>query len=193
MDTALLDVLGFSCQCLAVPEDQNVLWSWIAGKSKQFPLPRTFKPQPQQSPATERMDIEPTDKPLPKEQNEIDVSALYLTKASAGRAFVPNGGIDATRTSATNDFISLGDMKVENIRPAQQLVSMSRKTEKPITKTIPNKPHVPFDRFSGKKKFAHQSSHSNKVSYLPLKVNRVQPNHEKVRNKNNKKNKNKNK
>lgn len=193
MDVALFEVLGFSCQCLAILEDENKIWNWIVEKSKQFPLPKSFGKS--KSSLTERMDIEYTEKPkiIANEISHIDVTTLHLRKEiSNERAFIPHGTI--SRTNAENDFISLGEtnLKIDNIRPKHQLISKIQRNEKPDAKTCSRLENALSQKLSMKKKIIktqNQKFHANKVNYLSLKVNRIQPNTEKIRNKNKKKNK----
>lgn len=191
MDTALLDVLGFPCQCLAVVDEQSDIWSWSTDTSKQFPLPKSFKKSKQ--PVTDRMeiDVEPAVKrPV---TDEIDVSALHLHKENTNsRAFIPGGAVFTKDPG--NDFISLGriNLNVDNIRPEHQMISKDRKSETIGAKTT-FKQNVVSEKWSAKHKMkpAHkqQRPHHNKLNYLPLKVNRIQANPDKIRNKNKKKNK----
>lgn len=183
MDVALLDVLGFSCQCLAMLEDRNEIWHWAMEKSKQFPLPNSLK----KSELTEEMETACTPTMVSDDKNEFDVSTLHLKKETVSqRAFIPHGTTMGTDT--TNDFISLGktDLKIENIRPKHQLISMSRKHENPVTNKISKKRNEQFGKFISKKKMItsdNQQFHNKKCNYLPLKVNRIQPNADKIRNK----------
>lgn len=178
LDEALLKVLGFSCQCLAILESQNEIWNWIIDKSKQFPLPTSFEKS--KTPKIEQMEVEYVARPstVSSEISKIDVTTLYLRKDNSNeRAFIPHGTI--SRNDTVNDFISLGvtSVKIDNIRPKHQLISKIQGTEKPIAKKKIMKAHNP-------------QFHANKVNYLTLKVNRVQPNSDKIRKKKkNKKNK----
>lgn len=194
MDVAFFEVFGFSCQCLAILDDQNEIWNWIVEKSKQFPLPKSFGKF--KSSLTERMDIEYTEKPkiVASEISQIDVTTLHLRKdISNERAFIPHGTI-LSRKNAENDFISLGEtnLKIDNIRPKHQLISKIQRNEKPDAMTCSMLGNALSEKLSMKKKIIktqNQKFHANKVNYLSLKVNRIQPNTEKVRNKNKKKNK----
>lgn len=175
MDEAMLKALGFSCQCLAILESQNEIWNWILDKSQQFPLPVSFEKS--KTSKIEQMEVEYTAKSsyVPNESSAIDVATLYLRKENSNeRAFIPHGTI--SRNNTGNDFISLGStsLKIENIRPKHQLISKIQRTEKPIVK----------------KKTHNLQFHTSKVNYLTLKVNKVQPNTAKIKNKNKKKNKN---
>lgn len=196
LDAALLDVLGFSCQCLAILEDQNELWSWILEKSKQFLLPKSFEKS--KTTKAEQMDVEYTVTPsiVAKESNKVDIATLYLRKeCSNERAFIPRGTI--SRNNADNDFISLGEsnLKIVTIRPENHLLSRIHRTDKSDAKTCSRLGNALAERRPSIKKkqtkIHNQQFHTNKVNYLTLKVNRVQPNIEKSRNKNKKKKKNK--
>lgn len=187
MDVALLDVLGFSCQCLAMLEEENEIWNWSLEKSKQFPLPKSFKKS--SHPATEAMDVQSMPIVV-NESSNVDLSTLYLRRQSPDqRAFIPHGTI--LRKDKTNDFISLGEMnpKMDIIQPKHQMISKNQQTERSVAQSITKQSNV--GKFRMKKKMAtphhDQHFHSNKVNYLPLKINRVQPNAEKNRNKNKKK------
>ncbi|XP_037032717.1 uncharacterized protein LOC119071772 isoform X2 [Bradysia coprophila] len=193
MDAALQNVLGFSCQCLAVVDDQNEIWNWSVEKFKQFAVPKSLRKF--ELPVTERMNIdgEPQRK-RPVVRDEVDVSALYLHKANVnGRTFIPSGTMSTK--DAGNDFISLGSigLNIANIRPKHQMISKDQKADKTGAKTI-FKPNVLSEKFPTKHKLKtarKQRLHHNhnKFNYLPLKVNKIQANADKVRNKNKKKNK----
>lgn len=192
MDVTLLEVLGFSCQCLAILEDQNEVWNWILEKSKQFPLPKSFYTS--KSPKIEQMDVQYTEKPVTvsNDSNKIDTATLYLRKVNSNeRAFIPSGTI--TRNKGENDFISLGEtnLKIQRIRPEHQLISKIQKTEKPHAKSRSKLENKLSNELSMKKKIMktkkQQQPHANKGNYLALKINRVQPNTEKIRIKNKKK------
>ncbi|KAG4065603.1 hypothetical protein HA402_012593 [Bradysia odoriphaga] len=191
MDAALQDVLGFSCQCLAVVDDQNEIWNWSVEKSKQFAVPKSLQ---ESKPVTERMDIDakPQEK-RPVVRDEVDVSALHLHKENGNdRAFIPSGTMSTKDTG--NDFISLGSINVNiaNIRPIHQMISKDQKVGKTGAKTI-FKPNLLAEKFPTKHKVKtanKQRYHNhNKFNYLPLKVNKIQANADKIRNKNKKKNK----
>lgn len=195
LDTALLDVLGFSCQCLAILEDQNELWSWILEKSKQFPVPKSLEKSG--TTKAEQMDVELTITPpiVANESKKVDLATLHLRRESSNkREFIPHGTI--TKNIAGNDFISLGEsnLKIDNIRPEHQLLSKVRTTEKPDGKIRSRLNNALADRPSiqkNQRKMQNKPFSTNKVNYLSLKVNRVQPNSEKIRNKNKTKKKNK--
>lgn len=196
MDAALHDVLGFSCQCLAVVDDQTAIWNWSVEKCKQFVVPKSFHKAKPKPPVTEQMDIdvEHAEKRPVIVSDEIDVSALHLPKDGVnGRAFIPKGTILAKDTG--NDFISLGsiNLNIDNIRPKHQMISKNQGKEKFSSKTT-FKADARSEKFAAKHKMkpAHKQRlhhHQNKFNYLPLKVNRIQPNPDKIRNKNKKKNK----
>lgn len=190
MSSALLDVLGFSCQCLAIVNDKNEIWNWALEKSKQFPVPKSLHKS--KAPKVEQMNVEHISKPSigANECEEFDVSALYLRKGnSTERAFIPHGTILTSNSS--NDFISLGDtnVQIETIRPKHQMISQIQRREKLAASKLEN---VFSEKISFKKKTHNQQQfNANKVNYLSLKVNRVQPNPQKIRNKNKKNKKNK--
>lgn len=191
MGEELLEVLGFSCQCLAILESQSEIWSWILSKSKEFPLPERLNCANLSK--TERMDVDNSEslEKAKHENNKVDVTTLYLRKENGNeRAFIPRGSVFRDLGQNTvDDFISLGEtsLKINNIRPTHQMISKIQRLEKPVAKHL-----LPPGRFSMKKKNQKghkQTLHSNKVNYVSLKVNRVQSNPEKNRNKNKKKNK----
>lgn len=191
LDAALLDVLGFSCQCLAISEGRNELWTWILEKSKQFPLPNSFGKSKTtkvlKTTKVERMDVE-TPSTVAVESNKIDIATLHLRKETSDeRAFIPHGR--SMRTDNVNDFIALGapNLQLDTIRPQHQLISKIQRTNISDAKTRPRLENAfavkgPIKKKSNK--VQNQQFRANKVNYLALKVNRVQPNAEKIRNKN---------
>lgn len=190
MAETLFEVLGFSCQCLVILESENDIWNWSLKKSTDFPLPVRFdfeKPV-----VTERMEVESSEsQTIRYEDDKIDFATLYLRKENATeRAFTPR--VTVTKDIGNkfiNDFIPLGEtsIKIDNIRPKHQMISKIQIFDKSVTKTNVKSDNLLLaQRFSSKKKNHkkhNQTFHQNKVNYVSLKINRVQPNPEKYRNK----------
>ncbi|KAJ6645352.1 hypothetical protein Bhyg_00557, partial [Pseudolycoriella hygida] len=172
LDAALSKVLGFSCQCLVIPDRQNEMWNWISEKSKQFPLPNCFEER--HAIKAKGMDVKynQTTSVCANESEAVDVSKIYLRKENSNeRVFVPSG---TTLTKSGNDFIALGDfnLKFDPIRSKNQMISKTQTAEQ----RSDSKREKKFLMNKKKPKESNQQFHIKKVNYLPLKVNRVQPN-----------------